>query len=188
MNIEIITAAKSHKPVLRQLIELYEYDFTEFEDNDVDEHGFFGYRYLDHYWTDEHRHPYLVKVDGKYAGFVLVNKHCYYTNDENTHTIAEFFIMRKYRRTGVGSIAARFVFDLFPGMWEVRVMSENKPALPFWRKVINEYTNGKYEYYSEPTDTWDGVGYEFTSNRRGELCSPNSTGRAISDEQSSSLR
>lgn len=29
-----------------------------------------GYKYIDHYWTEEGRYPYLVIQSGKLAGFV----------------------------------------------------------------------------------------------------------------------
>ncbi len=35
MNIEVVDATPAHKPVLASLLELYQYDFTEFTDEDV---------------------------------------------------------------------------------------------------------------------------------------------------------
>ena len=164
MNIEVIQADETQKSVLRQLMELYNHDFSEYTKEDVDEHGFYGYTYLDHYWTEETRTPFLIKVDGKLAGFVLVRlTDCPYIQNRKVHNISEFFIMRKYRRLNVGNFAAKSIFDLFKGEWGVRVLHVNKPALPFWRKVIDEYTNGNYTYHSEPTADWDGVSYTFSA-------------------------
>jgi len=163
LNIEIVPVCEKHKSVLRQLIELYCYDFSEYTHDEVDEHGFYGYSYLDHYWTDETRHPFFIKVNGNYAGFVLVSNRCRYITNEKAHTISEFFIMRRYRRQNVGDFAAKYIFDLFKGDWEVRVLDVNKPAHPFWNKVINGYTNGEHIFHSEPTPDWDGFGYSFKS-------------------------
>ena len=66
------TAEEADKPVLRRLIELYRYDFSEFDGRDLDVHGEFGYRYLDNYWNDAERHPFLFKVGGRWAGFALL--------------------------------------------------------------------------------------------------------------------
>ena len=159
MNIQLVRVEEAHKSVLRQLMELYNHDFSEFTKEDVDEHGFYGYSYLDHYWTEDDRHPFFIKVDGCFAGFVLVKK----TACGKANTIAEFFVMRKHRKLGVGKIAAKLVFDLFKGAWEVRVLNVNTLALPFWRRVIDEYTNGDFVYCPEPTDDWDGVGYTFVA-------------------------
>ena len=38
--------------MLRRLIELYRYDFSEFDQADLGPHGDYGYRYLDHYWSE----------------------------------------------------------------------------------------------------------------------------------------
>ncbi|MCL2386132.1 MAG: GNAT family N-acetyltransferase [Defluviitaleaceae bacterium] len=161
MKIEVIPAEKSQKSVLMQLMELYNHDLSEYTKEDVNEHGLFGYSYIDLYWIEERRYPFFIKVDGCFAGFVLVGTGRHYSTNENAHCIAEFFIMLKYRRMNVGEFAARYVFDLFAGEWEVRVLSANKPALPFWRKVITKYTNGNHIFHPEPTPDWDGVGYVF---------------------------
>ena len=59
-------ASLEQKPALRQLLELYQYDFSEFTPADVDENGSYGYPYLDHYWVEPNRHPILFKMDGKW--------------------------------------------------------------------------------------------------------------------------
>ena len=128
-NLEIVDARINDKPVLRQLLELYQHDFSEFVPGDVDEHGQFGYRYLDHYWTDADRCPLLLKVDGHWAGFALVRTGA-------PHDMAEFFVMRRYRRSGIGIQAARAVFARFPGAWQVRQMAVNPASTVFWKRAI----------------------------------------------------
>ncbi len=131
------------KLVLRNLIELYLYDFSEFTGEDVGDHELFGYRYLDHYWTEPDRHPFLIRVGERLAGFVLVRSR---PGDEggSESSIAEFFVMRKYRRRVVGRVAARRVFDMFPGRWEVTALCDNVAAQGFWRGVIEGYTGGAF--------------------------------------------
>lgn len=43
MKIELIQVEKKQKSVLRQLVELYSYDVSEYEKSDVNEYGFYGY-------------------------------------------------------------------------------------------------------------------------------------------------
>jgi predicted acetyltransferase len=50
--------------------------------------------------------------------------------------MAEFFVMCKYRRAGVGSEAARLVFAQLPGEWQVRQEESNAAATIFWRGAI----------------------------------------------------
>ena len=151
---QVREATADEKPILRQLLELYEYDFSEFERTDVGPHGFYGYRYLDHYWTEPDRHPYLIRVDGNLAGFVLVNRHT--VSGEDRWSVAEFFVMRKYRGRGVGALTAASVFDLHPGAWEVMQVASHPGSTAFWRRVIGRYTGGKYE--ERHGDAVSGIG------------------------------
>ncbi len=143
LNITVTRATLDEKPILRNLLELYEHDFTEYEPKVIGPHGLYGYKYLDHYWTEPNRHPYLIRVDGQLAGFVLLNRHTVSGGDDRW-TIAEFHIMRMYRGKGVGEFAARAVFDLWPGKWEVSQTPNNAPSHEFWRKVISRYTQGSF--------------------------------------------
>ncbi len=77
MNIEITQATLDDKPVLRRMLELLSYELSSFEGTDVNAHGEFGYGYLDHYWREVGRHAFLVRVDGEFAGFAMVNTHHY---------------------------------------------------------------------------------------------------------------
>jgi predicted acetyltransferase len=129
MDVKVIEAELADKPVVRNLLELYQHDFSAFDANDVGPHGLYGYRYLDHYWTDTNRHPLLFRVDGNWAGFALVRT-------GTPHDMAEFFVMRKYRRTGMGTTLAREVFARFPGEWQVRQMTANVAATAFWTQAI----------------------------------------------------
>ncbi len=50
-TVRVIEVTEADKPVVRNLLELYQHDFSEFDDRDVDAHGLYGYPYLDHYWV-----------------------------------------------------------------------------------------------------------------------------------------
>jgi len=136
------------KEALGRLLELYIYDFSEFLPIDVNEDGCYGYQYLDEYWSDPVRHPYFIKVEGKLAGFVLVRSFPD-PNDEPVFTIAEFFIMKRYRRHGIGKAVAHEIFRAFPGKWEVFQISSNLPAQAFWRRTIAEYTQNDFSEHEE---------------------------------------
>ncbi len=129
VRVEVLEATARDGPVLRQLLELYRHDFSEFDGSDVDEHGLYGYRHLDDYLGEPGRHSFLIKVDARWAGFALVRT-------LPPHDMTEFFVMRKYRRLGVGREVARQVFERFPGEWQVRQMASNPAATTFWRAVI----------------------------------------------------
>ena len=96
--------------------------------------------YFDVYWLDAQRYPFKVMVNGEVAGFALVRE-----LEPYVHSIAEFFILRRHRGSGVGRSAAFSLFDRFPGTWHVAEDENNAPAQRFWRRVINEYSDGTFE-------------------------------------------
>jgi predicted acetyltransferase len=149
MNLKIIKASEEHKAVINNLMQFYIYDFSEFIKCDVEEDGLFAaYPNLENYWEEKnHRFPYIIKKDEKYIGFVLVR--LIETKERNYFSIAEFFVMRKYRREGTGKEIAQVIFNLHKGQWEVYQKESNEPAQIFWNKVINEYTNGNFVQHLE---------------------------------------
>lgn len=154
---ELIKVSFEKKAILRNLMELYQYDMSQFEDdsdNDVNKYGLFDYKYLDHYWTEEGRHPFFVMKSGKLAGFVLVREITEAVNKSQKFSIAEFFILRKYRGQGFGKEAAHKTFDMFKGVWSVSWLEKNLPAKRFWTRTISEYSNGnclETSYTGKPT-------------------------------------
>src|SRR5262249_51081127 len=131
VNVELVPVAYEQKSVLRELLSLYLYDLSDLVAADPDEHGRFEYRYLDHYWTEPHRHAHFIRHDGALAGFILVNAH---TASGAAHGIAELFVMQRHRRAGVGRAAAKATFARLAGSWEVVTDRENVRAAAFWRE------------------------------------------------------
>jgi len=161
VNIAIRAVAYEDKPVLRNLMQLYLYDMSEFDNEDMSHHGLFEYKYLDHYWIEKDRHAFYIEVEAHLAGFVLVNRHSILVDDANT--IAEFFVMKKYRLHGIGEYIAGYLFDLLPGEWEVRELSNNTVAQSFWRKVIVQYTKSDYQECILSDERWNGPIQTFQS-------------------------
>jgi predicted acetyltransferase len=158
LDIQLIPAKFENRHIIQNLIQLYSHDFSEMTGEDVDDSGRFTYEYLDLYWVESERKPFLIRAGDHWAGFVLVRSEKQ-TNLESVHYIAEFFVLRKFRRKGIGRMAAFQAFDLFPGKWRVGELTENLPAQSFWRQVIGEYCSGNYQEIHPPE--WDGPMQEF---------------------------
>jgi predicted acetyltransferase len=137
--IEVISATAAQEPILANLLELYAHDFSEFHDLNIGEDGRFGYRALSLYWSEPHRHPFLIRMDGKLAGLVLVKKGSEISGDDDVWDIAEFFVIRGCRRRGIGTKVAHDVWKRFPGRWEVRVLEPNVSAQEFWAKAVANF-------------------------------------------------
>ena len=129
VDVQVRAVALADKEVLAQLLELYLHDLSPLTAADVGPRGWFGYRYLDNYWSDHDRHPFFLRVGDRLAGLALVRS-------GPPHDMAEFFVMRKYRHQGIGRRAANTVFGMFPGEWQVRQLAANTAATAFWRSAI----------------------------------------------------
>jgi predicted acetyltransferase len=138
-TIEIIPASLEQKATLANLFELYSYDFCEFVDLEIGPDGRFRDGDLDIYWTEPARHPLLVYVDSRLAGFALIDGLPRESPYVMVWDVAEFFILRGYRRTGIGTQVAHQVWKRFPGRWQVRVIVSNEPAYRFWHHAIKSF-------------------------------------------------
>lgn len=150
MDVRITSAAAEERDVLAALMQLYVYDFSAMLGLDVEDDG----RYRGP--AVEGRDAFLVRVDGKLAGFALIAGTSRLTGEEGVRDVAEFFVLRRFRRSGVGETAARSLFDRYPGRWEVRQKRENVGAIAFWRRVIDRYTGGRFEEEALDDDRWRG--------------------------------
>ena len=146
--------------LLDRLLQLYLHDFSGFAPlgtphGEVDGAGRFAYPPgLDPYWGEPGHVPLLIRADGRIAGFALVNG--WPPLDEPVdRALAEFFVLRKFRRAGVGRRAAQATFAAHPGRWQVGIASYNAPALAFWRAVAREVP-GVEERAGVP-DRWNGT-------------------------------
>ncbi len=139
-HVEVIPARPEQEPILANLLELYAHDFSEFRDLELGSDGRFGYSCLPLYWSEPGRHPFLVWVEGKLAGLILVKRGSEVSGHETVWDVAEFFVLRGYRRRGIGTEIAHEVWRRFPGLWEVRVMETNVSALDFWAHAISILT------------------------------------------------
>ena len=145
MDLTLLQATNDHKIVIENLMQFYIYDFSEYVRYDVEDNGLFApYPDLNDYWKeDNNKFPYIIKKGDKYVGFVFVK--FISSKDRSYFSIAEFFILKKYRHEGIGKAIAIKVFNLHKGQWEVYQKDSNKPAQIFWTKVISEYTKGQFK-------------------------------------------
>ena len=163
MDVEITSAQAGDEKRLEALFGLYAYDFSEILCLDVADDGHFALPPLGGYIGDARRHAFLFRVSGKLAGFALVEQRSRLTGDEGVNDVSEFFVMRRYRRHGVGRRAAAWLFDRFRGPWEVREKAENVAAIAFWRRAIGAYTAGRFDEITVDDARWHGTVQRFDS-------------------------
>jgi predicted acetyltransferase len=139
-ELEVIPATAEQQTTVANLLELYAHDFSEFHPLEIEATGRFGYPSLPLYWSELGRYPLLIKIAGNLAGFVFVKRGSEVSGNLTVWDMAEFFILRGYRRRGIGTQVAHEVWRRFPGPWEVRVMQSNLSAHHFWDRAISAFT------------------------------------------------
>jgi predicted acetyltransferase len=153
-HVEVRAASLADRLPIYRMLDLYQYDLSEIWDQDLDCHGEYGYA-LDRYWDTDGCHAFVVTVEGHYAGFALVDPSVRMGTDGRW--MDQFFVLKKYRRRGVGRLMAKWVFAALPGRWEVGQMPQNHAAQVFWRKVIGECTGGRFREHEVRGAGWHGL-------------------------------
>lgn len=144
-DVTLQIATSGDAALLSNLLELYQYDLSDIFPVKIGADGRFGYEKLPLYWSDPDTHfAYVIRSCAEVAGFALVTRGSPATDNPDDFDLAEFFVLRSYRRSGVGRRAAFLLWDHHRGRWVVRVSQMNRGALPFWEGAIREYTGGAF--------------------------------------------
>ena len=158
--LEVAEARPDEEHIIQNMMQLYVHDFSEqwagTERGELEDDGFFAEYPLEPYWQEPGRIPLLLRVEGRLAGFALVNawSHSGLSLDRS---MAEFFVVRKHRRDGIGRRAAHIIFDRYPGQWETAVARKNHGALAFWRNTVRLHPRvEQIEEIDTNTEAWNG--------------------------------
>lgn len=129
-------------PIVKRLLPLYIYDLVG-ERWGVERDGSYAPpAWHRQFWRRDGRYHFVVRVDGRPAGFALVRE-LPAVGGLPAREMAEFFVLRLYRRRGIGTRVARALFARFPGRWELSVLTWNVTARPFWRRLIRRVAVGR---------------------------------------------
>ena len=163
MKVELVRAHEADEPILTNLLQLYLHDLSEFDSTEISDEGQFSYPYLSHYWAEPGRYSFFLMVDGALAGFAFVRSGSELVADDWAMELAEFFVLRKYRRKGVGRTAAVELFRMFPGPWVVGVIEENNGGVNFWDHVIPRFTDVAFQRDAVNDGQRDWVVFQFAA-------------------------
>lgn len=144
-EITIERAGADDTKLLENLLQLYIHDLSEIFAVKMGGDGRYAYEKLPLFLSDTETHrAFLIRCGGEIAGFAMVARGSPATDRADDLDLAEFFILRAYRRTNVGRRAAQLLWTELNGRWVVRVSEANRNALPFWEKVVEQFTCGAF--------------------------------------------
>jgi predicted acetyltransferase len=152
---------------LRNLLELYAHDVSEYVPLELKPNGRFEVPVVDDgWWTSDDRFPFFIRRNDHLAGFALVKRGSRLTGDADVMDMVEFFVVRGARRSHVGTSAAHSLFAKFPGRWEIRVKPTNVPANRYWARVLEAWSQRPF---SSTRVTSSGVDWDvFRIDTKGD--------------------
>lgn len=159
MEVVVNMADEEEKAIIRSLFSYYFHDMSQYDPGIlINEYGLPVWHGFDapqprtheeciafNWWIRDSCIPHLIRADGVPAGFVFVNAGPHFLPEGVDYDVQDFFITAKFRRRGVGRLAALAVFERYRGRWEVVQLAANAPAIAFWNQVVGEYTGGNYD-------------------------------------------
>lgn len=156
MTIELKPVPQSECATLDNLLEKYNYEFSQYDKIPFGTDGLYHYWPLDLYWTEASRAAYFIMVDGVLAGFALINAHpeCDRPLD---WAVAEFFVAYPYRRSGVGSEVMRQIFQRHRGVWHIKYHPANTASVAFWNGIAQRHAVDGVEKLRGTEDYYDGT-------------------------------
>lgn len=140
MEVELVDAKRSDAATewLRNVYPLYLHDLSEFHAGyKLDDRGHWSPDYLPYWLSNSFCHPLVIRSGKESAGFALIGSSPFpYMAPGCDFRIAEFFVLRSFRRSGIARVAATAVLKKFSGTGEIAVLMGNQRAVHFWRQVL----------------------------------------------------
>lgn len=140
MRTAIRPARETDRALIANIFNLYQHEFSAYSDEFtfLDENGYFAADSAEEILPfGAGVFPYIITVDGRNAGLVLVLG-APYALPGCDWELAEIFVVRAARGSGAAREAVRLALEGRPGRWGLSVYENNARARAFWAKALNE--------------------------------------------------
>lgn len=156
-DLTLVRVGDANLAVLDRLMQFYLYDFSEvlcgepearLREDGRFEPGLDIKRYAAGEARGVRYEGWLARAGGQWAGFALISDRVDAAHHAGPgHNVDEFFVMRCFRRQGIGAALARRVFDAYPGYWQITQLGPNRGAVAFWQRTVEAYTGGRFRSF-----------------------------------------
>lgn len=156
MNLEIKKVGLKEREKLEKLLQLYLHDLSlyfpiSFNSDEC------KYEYdLNKYFENDY--AFFIELDHNILGFILVDY-----NKNNNYEISEMFVLNNYKGHKIGEQAVTKIFDMYKGNWTIKAVPSSPVAESFWKKVVDNYTNGNFKL--EHTGKYNRAELFFTNKK-----------------------
>lgn len=139
-TIQLVKVTEKNKSLLFNLMQLYLYDLSVYFNFKINNNGIYEYDHFEDYFIDSNYIPYFIYSDNELVGFVLLNDYSPITNThENIINVSEFFILKLYRKQGLGEMTFQALLEMHKGVWTIKPAAFSKEANAFWETIINKH-------------------------------------------------
>lgn len=158
-HLKVIKGEIADKFIFEKFLDQYLSELNNYRDIKIGAVNSTTYPFLDSYWLEPGRHPFLFFSKNKLAGFALIRDH--QSTKSTSSQVAEFYVVPRMRGTGVGQRAIITIFSQFPGAWELQIHAQNASAISFWTKCIELKAIYPPKIKNIVSDDGNRVQYEF---------------------------
>ena len=168
----VTLATEQDRAVISNLLQFMLYELSPLYGEWIGRDGRYAYEWLDSYWIDSDRYPYLLSRDDQLAGFALVMARSPITGRAPCWFMAEFFVLKAQRRCGLGQAALADIVSRHKGDWEVAANKKNRDAISFWMKSLSEIDLKDLRKESRTFDNLEWTLHSFVSGDGSFLSTP----------------
>lgn len=132
--LELATARSDDTGLIASLLDDYLRELSAYRDQPAGPTDSSGYRHLDAYWSEAGRHAFLIRREGRVAGFAFIRDPA--STGSAAHEFTEFYIEPASRRLGIGRRGVYAIWKRFPGNWQFQVHARNSGGVRFWSSCV----------------------------------------------------
>ena len=132
----VTLATVQDRSVISNMLQLMLYDLSPLYGEWIGRDGRYAYDWLDSYWVESDRYPYLIFRQKQLTGFALVMAHSPISGRAPCWFMAEFFVLKAQRQRGYGHAALRHILSRHSGTWEIAAINRNRDAISFWMNAL----------------------------------------------------
>ena len=98
MTVKLAPASSDRRCWIRAELQSYLAELSQFASIEKNAEGQYDYPYLDYYWREPDRHPFIIYLDNEAVGFLLVREDLDPTDGTCLTEIAELYILPAFRQ------------------------------------------------------------------------------------------
>ena len=123
------------KDFIKNIYQYYLHDLSEFNDSlQHNSMGLFDNSFVDSYYSEDNLIPLKITLKNSIIGFILCS-----IGQKVDYVIQDIFILRNYRKRGLGKLALKQLLDLYRGRFGLDILIKNEPAKLFWTRCLEHF-------------------------------------------------